>query len=259
MKPTDLIPFDFTLMLADSSLIMGQRLSEWTGHGPVLEQDIALTNIVLDQIGQARLLYQYAAQLQNDREGFINATEDTLAYLRDEREYKNLLLCELQNGDWGQSVMKVFFFSHWQQIIYNQLIYSPFKELAGIAEKCLKEVAYHNSWSSEWVKRLGDGTEESRMRIQNALDYLWPYTGEMFMPVSYEWDAFENPGTGFFSNLQNEWVRTVTDVLSEATLTVPEKETFMYTGGKMGKHTENLGYILAGMQFLQRAYPGLEW
>lgn len=259
MKPSDLIPFDFTLMLADSTLIMGQRLSEWTGHGPVLEQDIALTNIVLDQVGQARLLYQYAAQLQNDRDGFINATEDTLAYLRDEREYKNLLLCELQNGDWGQSVMKVFFFAHWQQTIYNQLIYSPFKELAGIAEKSLKEVAYHKSWSSEWVKRLGDGTAESHDRMQVALDYLWPYTGELFMPAGYEWNAFENPGEDFFINLQKEWTTAATEILSEATLTLPAKETFMYSGGKTGAHTENLGYILAEMQFLQRAYPGLEW
>src|SRR5690606_37962869 len=211
-------PFDFTLMLADSSLIMGQRLSEWTGHGPVLEQDIALTNIVLDQIGQSRLLYQYAAQLQNDRDGFINATEDTLAYLRDEGAYKNVLLSELPNGDWGQSVMKVFFFSHWQQAVYNQLIYSPFKELAAIAEKCLKEIAYHRNWSSEWVKRLGDGTEESHKRMIQALDYLWPYTGEMFRPADYEWDAFENPGSAFFVNLQNEWTHQVSDILSEATL-----------------------------------------
>lgn len=259
MKLLYLIPFDFTLMLADSSLIMGQRLSEWTGHGPVLEQDIAMTNIVLDQIGQARLCYQYAAELQNDNGIEKTVTEDDLAYLRDEREFKNLLLCELPNADWGQSVLKIFLFSNWQQTIFNHLIYSPFKGLADIAEKSLKEVAYHKNWSSEWVKRLGDGTEESHNRMQHALDYLWPYTGELFKPADYEWDAFENPEEMFFQHLETEWKQRVTGVLSEATLAIPDKDTFMYSGGKTGTHTENLGYMLAEMQFLQRAYPGLVW
>lgn len=255
-----LIPFDFTLMLADSSLIMGQRLSEWTGHGPILEQDIAMTNIVLDQIGQSRLLYQYAAELKNQNSnGTEPATEDTLAYLRDAHEYKNLLLCEVPNGDWGQSVLKIFFFSQWQKLLYGQLIYSPYKPLSEIAEKSLKEVAYHLRWSSEWVIRLGDGTEESHRRMSMALDNLWPYTGEMFTPATYEWDTFENPSADFFSGLQNDWLQQVSGVLTEATLKLPSSETYMHSGGKKGVHTEYLGYILAEMQFLQRAYPGLEW
>lgn len=257
---SDLNPLDITLMLADSSLIMGQKLSEWNGHGPMLEQDMAMTNIVLDQIGQARLFYQYAAELMN-RNGAspTPATEDTLAYLRDAGAYKNMLLCELPNGDWGQSILKVFLYSYWQQFLYSQLIYSPFKPLSDIAEKSLKEVSYHNRWSSEWVIRLGDGTDESRRRMQAALDYLWPYTSEMFDPALYEWDAFENPADDFFKNLHADWHSKVSAILKEATLTIPSPDVYMHTGGKTGLHTEHLGYILAEMQFLQRAYPGLEW
>lgn len=256
---THLTPFDYALMLADSSLIMGQKLSEWNGHGPVLEQDMAMTNIVLDQIGQARLFYKYAADLKNKHGAPQLVTEDTLAYLRDERAYQNMLLCELPNGDWGQSVLKIFFYAHWQQLVYGQLIYSPFKDLSDIAGKSLKEVAYHLRWSSEWVKRLGDGTAESYERMQHALNYLWPYTGEMFEPATYEWDAFENPGNDFFKHLRAEWDENVRAVLQEATLDTPDAKTFMHTGGKTGRHTEYMGFILAEMQFLQRAYPGLEW
>lgn len=247
-------PIDFTLMLADSSLIMGQRLSAWNGHGPILEQDIAMTNIVLDQIGQARLLYQYAAVLQNQLDGTEDDTEDTLAYLRDAHQYKNLLLCELPNGDWGQSVLKIFLFSQWQHLLYSQLVYSPFQQLADIAEKSLKEVTYHLRWSSEWVIRLGDGTDESRQRMQAALDYLWPYTGEMLVAADYERLAATS-----FDKVAADWMPRVRLILEEATLHHPPADTYMHTGGKTGIHTENLGYILAEMQFLQRAYPGLEW
>lgn len=251
--------FDHALMFADSSLMMGQRLCKWNGHGPMLEQDMAMTNIVLDQIGQARLFYQYAAGLKNDSDGFINTTEDTLAYTRDVRDYRNHLLCELPNGDWGQSVWKIYLFSQWQQLVYSKLIYSPVKELADIAEKSLKEVAYHVRWSGDWVKRLGDGTEESHTRMQASLNYLWPYTGEMFVPAEYEKAGFENPGEDLFDVFKKDWMQKVTDVVGEATLSLPSPEVFMYTGGKTGIHTEHLGYILAEMQFLQRAYPGLEW
>lgn len=248
-----------TLMFADSSLIMGQQLGKWNGHGPLLEQDMAMTNIVLDQIGQARLFYQYAANLKNDEDGFINATEDTLAFLRDTGEYKNLLLCELPNGDWGQSVLKIFLFSHWQHLIYSKLIDSPVKEMSDIAEKAVKEVNYHVRWSSEWVKRLGDGTQESHHRMQTGLDYLWPYTGELFVAADYETEGFENPGDDFFTTMKRDWLDQVGHVAKEATLMLPPFDTFMHTGGKGGIHTEYLGYILAEMQFLQRAYPGLEW
>lgn len=257
MKDSKLL--DYTLMLADSSLIMGQKLSEWNGHGPMLEQDMALTNIVLDQIGQARLLYQLAASLKNDLDGFINTTEDTLAFLRDANEYKNILLSELPNGDWGQSVLKVFLFSHWQQLTYGQLVYSSNSNLSAIAEKSLKEVNYHTRWSGDWVRRLGDGTEESHLRMQRALDYLWPYTGEMLIPVEYEQHVFGNSDNNFFIQMKDNWLKNVGGIINEATMVMPTGDTYMHTGGKTGVHTEYLGYILAEMQFLQRAYPGLEW
>jgi ring-1,2-phenylacetyl-CoA epoxidase subunit PaaC len=166
--------FTYTLHLADNSLIMGHRLSEWTGHGPMLEQDIAISNIALDLIGQSRNFYQYAAILKEN-----SATEDSLAYLRDAREFKNLLITEIPNGDWAKTIMKLFLFSTCQFYFYQNLIDSTDKQLAAIAEKSLKEVTYHVRWSSEWVTRLGDGTDESNKRIKSALEKVWPFTGEM--------------------------------------------------------------------------------
>jgi ring-1,2-phenylacetyl-CoA epoxidase subunit PaaC len=247
---------DFTLFLADSSLIMGHRLSEWTGHGPMLEQDIAITNIALDLIGQARNFYQYAAELiTNQKDKKI--TEDDLAYLRDAHEFKNLLITELPKDDWAKTICKVFFFSTWQFYFYQKLIYSSDKQLAAIAEKSLKEVTYHVKWSSDWVIRLGDGTKESKKRIEKAIEDLWPYTGEMFVPADFE-AYLKNSVSVDASSIKNEWVEKVNSVFKEATLVVPE-EGWMQSGGKNGVHTEHLGFILAEMQFLQRAYPGLEW
>lgn len=258
MKQQDI--YDYTLMLGDSSLIMAQRLSEWTGHGPMLEQDIAITNITLDHIGQSRLLYQFAAGLKNNHIPDSHTTEDTLAYLRDAHEYRNVLIAELPNGDWAQSVLKIFLFAQWQKRVYGKLVYSPVKDLSAIAEKSLKEVAYHIRWSADWVKRLGDGTKESHSRMQKALKYLWPYTGEFFIAEKFEEvDVFENPGKQFFESLRADWLKEVSDVIAGATLSLPATDTFMHTGGKRGLHTEYLGYILAEMQFLQRAYPGCEW
>ena len=245
---------DYILHLADNSLIMGHRLSEWTGHGPSLEQDIAITNIALDLIGQARNFYQYAATLSENRDGKI-ATEDTLAYLRDGHEFKNLLLTELPNGHWGKSILKIFFFSTWQYFLYQKLIYSADKQIAAIAEKSLKEVTYHVRWSSEWVVRLGDGTPESHEKIQAALDDLWPYTGEMFEPVEYE---IGNAGLEVQS-LKEDWLNKVSGIIKRATLQLPDVNAWMQSGGKKGIHTEHLGFILTEMQFLQRAYPGCEW
>ena len=246
---------DYTLHLADNSLIMGHRLSEWTGHGPSLEQDIAITNIALDLIGQARNFYQYAATLSGNKDGKI-ATEDTLAYLRDGHEFKNLLLTELPNGHWGTSILKIFFFSSWQYYVYQKLIYSTDKQIAAIAEKSLKEVTYHVRWSSEWVVRLGDGTPESHEKIQEALDDLWPYTGEMFVPVEYE---IENNAGLEVQSLKENWLKKVSGVIEKATLQLPDVNAWMQSGGKKGIHTEHLGFILTEMQFLQRAYPGCEW
>jgi len=245
--------YNYTLMLADTSLIMGHRLSEWTGHGPMLEQDISITNIALDLIGQARNFYQYAAII--DTENGTSSTEDSLAYLRDCNEYKNVLITELPNGDWAQTTAKVFLLAAWQYYTYGRLIYSPDKTISAIAEKSLKEVTYHLKWSSEWMQRLGNGTEESRSRLQKALNYLWPYTGEMLQPIAFEQEAFEKED---FDAIKTDWQNYVLAILKEATIDV-DKESWMHSGGKSGTHTEHLGYILAEMQYLQRAYPGCEW
>jgi ring-1,2-phenylacetyl-CoA epoxidase subunit PaaC len=256
------IIIDYTLHLADNALIIAQRNSEWCGHGPVLEQDIAITNISLDLIGQARSLYQYAAELINGSGTAGAATEDTLAYLRDTREFKNCLLTEQPNGDWAQTILRQFFFSTYQYLLYQRLQQSANTTLAAIAEKSLKEVTYHVRWSSEWVIRLGDGTEESRARILNAFDELWMYTGELFVPASYE-SAVVATGIGVdVSALKDEWNQRVNEIFAEATLPSPWEEgsgVGIQTGGKEGLHTEQLGYILAEMQFMQRAYPGSEW
>lgn len=239
---------DYTLHLADNALILGQRNSEWCGHGPILEQDIAITNISLDLIGQSRSLYQYAAQLKAD-----GSTEDSLAYLRTEREFKNCLLAEQSNGDWAQTMLRQFLFSCYQFYLYKYLQSNPDKTIAAIAEKSLKEVSYHLRWSSEWVIRLGDGTEESRNRMLSAIDELWRYTGELFIPAPYEIELSID-----LASLKTEWDNKVKAVMEEATLPVPEK-LFMQTGGKTGTHTEQLGYILSDLQYMQRAYPGCEW
>jgi len=247
------ILIDYTLHLADNALIIGHRNSEWCGHGPILEQDIAITNIALDMIGQARNFYQYAAQLTGN-----SATEDSLAYLRDEMDFKNNLLVEIPNGDWAQTVLRQFFFSTYQYFLYQQLQNSSDTQLAAIAEKSLKEVTYHLRWSSEWVIRLGDGTEESKHRMQNAINEIWSYTGELFIAASYELLAVSGGYGVDLSMIKMDWDKKVKAVFEEATLTLPEK-IWMHSGGKEGRHTENLGFILAEMQFLQRAYPNSEW
>jgi ring-1,2-phenylacetyl-CoA epoxidase subunit PaaC len=240
--------FDYILHLADNTLILAQRNAEWCGHGPVLEQDIAITNISLDLLGQSRNFYQYAAKLAGG-----DADEDKLAYLRTEREFKNCLLVEQPNGDWGQTVLRQFLFSAYQYLLYEKLQDSGDMQLAAIAAKALKEVTYHLRWSSEWVVRLGDGTAESHNRMLKAIDELWGYTGELFMAADYENKAGIDP-----SLLKEEWMKKVSSVFQEATLTLPEN-IFMHCGGKSGLHTENLGFILAEMQYLQRTYPGATW
>ena len=247
---------DCTLHLADTTLILAQRNSEWCAHGPILEQDIAITNISLDLLGQSRNFYQYAASVMNDIAG-KKETEDSLAYFRTEREYKNLLITELPNGDWARTILRQFFFSVYQSALYEQLTQGSDSQLAAIAEKSLKEIAYHIKWSSEWVIRLGDGTAESHERMNNALNYLWEYTGEFFMPADYETDAHGN-GYPDLVKLKDHWLEKVSAVLNEATLSTP-LNTYMHSGGKTGMHTEHLGFILAEMQSLPRTYPTAEW
>lgn len=247
------ITIPYTLHLADNALILAQRNSEWCGHGPVLEQDIAITNISLDLLGQSRNFYQYAALLLNDR-----STEDSLAYLRTEREFKNCLLTEQPIGDWGQTVLRQFLFSQYQFLLFSQLQHSKDQQLAAISAKTLKEVTYHLRWSSEWVIRLGDGTDESHGRMLKAIETIWPYTGELFEPADFESAAFNAGIAPDISSLKNDWLIKVKEVMEEATLPVPEK-IFMQTGGKNGVHTEHLGFMLAELQYMQRAYPGSEW
>lgn len=244
---------DYTLHLADNALIMGHRNSEWCGHGPVLEQDIAISNIALDLIGQARNFYQYAAEIAGD-----GATEDSLAYLRDVIDFKNCLLTEIPNGDWGKTVLRLFFFSAYQYFLYQQMQSCKDPQLAAIAEKAVKEVTYHLRWSSEWVIRLGDGTEESKERMLDALESCWNFTGELFVLTEYEKEIGNDQLGIDYNQIKNNWDNKIKTVLEEATIPVLEN-SWMQTGGKEGRHSEHLGYILAEMQFLQRAYPGAEW
>ncbi len=246
------------LHLADTTLILSHRNSEWCGHGPVLEQDIAITNISLDLLGQARNYYQYAAQIINNLspsfgEGQGEVTEDSLAYLRTEREFKNLLLVEQPNGDWAQTILRQFLFSLFQYLLYQKLEQHSDEQLAAIAAKAIKETAYHLRWSSEWVIRLGDGTEESHARMNNAIAELWPYVGELFLSAAYE------TANGIdVSIIKNEWQKKVMHIFSQANLNMPA-DAFVQSGGKTGSHTEHLGYVLAEMQYMQRTYPGVEW
>lgn len=253
---------DYLIHLADNALILGHRNSEWCGHGPVLEQDIAITNISLDLIGQARNFYQYAAKLINEQpalsEGTGPASEDTLAYLRDNREFKNCLLVEQPNGDWAKTILRQFLFSTYQYYLYDQLQKSKDPQLAAIAEKSLKEVTYHLRWSSEWVIRLGDGTAESHRRMSNAINELWMYTGELFSHTDYELRLVRDGIAFDLTHIQAKWEEKVKEIFSEATLLYPDK-VFQQIGGKEGRHTEHLGYTLADLQFMQRAYPGSEW
>ena len=248
---------NYTLQLADSNLILTQRNAAWCGHGPILEQDIAITNITLDLIGQSRNFYQYAAKLINESTE-KKVTEDSLAYLRTEREFKNLLLTEQENGDWAQTILRQFFYSVYQYFLYERMQHSKDEQLAGIAAKSLKEVTYHVTWSAEWVIRLGDGTAESKERIEKAIIELWPYIGEMFLPATYETAMVTEGIAPDITLLKNDWFKKVTVVFEEATITVPEKG-FMQTGGKTGVHTEKLGYILSDLQYLQRTYPNATW
>ena len=243
----------YTLHLADSSLIMGHRLSEWAAHGPTLEQDIAISNIALDLIGQSRNFYQYAALISGD-----GHSEDSLAYLRDANDFKNLLINELPNGDWAHTTLKIFFFSNFQSLLYNKMIGSSDKQLAAIAEKSLKEVTYHLRWSSEWIIRLGDGTDESHLRIQKALNDLYAYTSEMFEMEDFENSLLSSNVSIDVKTLQQSWNEKNQDIFNEASLIITNTAPHPQKG-KQGKHTEHLQLILDEMQELQRKYPGLEW
>ena len=270
------------LHLADNALILGHRNSEWTGHGPILEQDIAISNIALDLVGQARNFYQYAAELINEEmekvtgeknSVFANAlensvpdiitsidgsrvTEDSLAYLRDVQEFRNHNIVELPKGDWAVSTLRQLLVSLYQKFYYKELLKLGDDQLNAILEKSLKEVEYHIKWSGEWVVRLGDGTEESRKKLLNALSDLWPYTKEFFEPAEFEQSID-------LESIEEQWNKQVIRIFEMATILTEysdiSTEPGFKTTGKNGIHTEHLGYILAEMQYLQRAYPGCEW
>jgi ring-1,2-phenylacetyl-CoA epoxidase subunit PaaC len=245
--------FQYVLQLADTSLILGHRLSEWCGHGPVLEQDLAMANIALDLLGEARSYYQYAADLEGQ-----GRTEDDLAYLRPAVEYRNPLLVEQPNGDFAATIVRQFLFDNFHHPFLRHLQNTPDARLAAIAEKSVKEAAYHLKWSSEWLIRLGDGTPESRRRLDKALATLWRYADELTTPTADE-KALQSAGLiPAYAELQPAMAAHLAHVLEEATLPTPTG-SFGMKGGKEGRHSEHLGYILTELQYMQRAYPGLTW
>ena len=243
----------YVLRRADDALVLGHRLSEWCGHGPVLEEELALANVALDLIGQARSLYDYAARL--DGRGL---TEDHFAYLRDVNLYRNCLLVEQPNGDFAVTIVRQVLFSAFMDPYWRAMTASRDETLAAIAAKSEKESVYHLRHAAEWLIRLGDGTAESHARAQAALDELWMYTGELFEVDAIERGLVERGIAVEPQALRPEWDETVARVLAEATLARPP-EQWMQTGGRAGRHSEHLGFILADLQFLQRAYPGAKW
>lgn len=243
----------YTLRRADDALVLGHRLSEWCGHAPMLEEDMALANMGLDLIGQARELYSYAAQA----EGKAN-TEDTLAYLRDTPQYRNLLLVEQPNGDFARTMVRQMFYSAFADPYWRAMMASNDATLAAIAAKSEKESAYHLRHSAEWVIRLGDGTDESHRRTQAAIDDLWAFTGELFHADDADAELIAQGVAIDPESLRETWVATVSDVARRATLTLPQSP-WMQKGGRSGTHTEHLGFLLADLQYLQRTYPGATW
>ncbi len=246
--------FEYLLRLGDDALILGHRLSEWCGHGPYLEEDIALANLALDCLGHAEALLTLAGQVEGE-----GRTADDLAFLRDAYEFRNAQMVELPRGDFAFTIVRQFLFATYACLLYEALQQSVFEPLAGIAAKALKEMRYHLRHSREWIRCLGDGTEESHRRTQNALDELWMYTGELFEVDDTLQTLTQAHIAPDMTALYSAWNAQVMTTLQEATLTVPENPPYMATGGRRGHHTEHLGYLLAEMQFLQRAYPGAKW
>ena len=243
----------YILSLGDNPLILGQRLGEWCGHGPVLEVDMALTNIALDLLGQTRSYFQYAAELEGK-----GRTEDDFAFLRDVREYRNVLLVEQPNQDFAFTIVRQFFFDSFHHLFLQHLRRSNDEQLAAIAAKSLKEVTYHLRFSSEWMLRLGDGTQESHEKMQTAVNELWMYVGELCSPSPLDIEMAEL-GIGVdLSSLKGSFEHNTREILSEATLDIPES-SWSQSGGRTGTHTEHLGYLLADLQYMQRTYPDSTW
>ena len=246
--------FAFLTRMGDSALILSQQLCKLCGKGPALEEDMALANVALDLIGQARLWLQHAAEVQG-----AGGDEDRLAFLRDVHQFRNFLLVEQPNGSYADTLMRQFFFDTWHYFRLQALSQSTDARIAEIAQKSIKEVTYHVRRTGDLIVRLGDGTEESHARVQAAANELWMYTGEMFEADQVELGEAAACGVAPASGLRQPWLDHVAQVFAEATLTMPPPDAWMQKGGLQGRHTEQLGYILAEMQFLQRAYPAAQW
>lgn len=245
--------FKYTLRLGDTNLILGHRLSEWTGHGPFLEEDLALTNIALDLTGTANSLLEYAASIENK-----GRSADDLAFFRNDRQFYNVQLVEQPNGDYAKTIIRQVFIDCFDLYFYQALAKSKDETLAGIAQKSIKEVTYHLRHSSSWVERFGNGTEESHIRAQNALNELWQYTGELFEMNEVD-EALIKEGIAVDLNLiKQQWEKYISELFEKSTLTIPEN-VFMQTGSRKGIHTEHLGFLLAEMQALPRMYPSAKW
>ncbi|MEM7541405.1 MAG: 1,2-phenylacetyl-CoA epoxidase subunit PaaC [Pseudomonadota bacterium] len=245
--------FRYVLRLGDDALILGQRLSQWCGHSPFLEEDIALANTALDHVGRARMLLTRAGELEG-----VGRDEDALAYFRDERDYTNCLIAELPVGDFAFTMVRQFLCDVFHHELYGALMRSTDEQLAGIAQKSVKESAYHVKRSSEWVKRLGDGTEESHQRAQDALEEVWAFANELFEVDDTIADAIEIGVAADLAPIEARWQERVGETLRTATLATPE-QAWPQTGGRQGLHTEHMGRLLAEMQSVQRAYPGNQW
>lgn len=239
--------------IADNALILGQRISELCGHGPTLETDIAMTNIALDLLGQTRSYYQYIAELSKE-----DITEDDVAFLRKEREYLNVLLVEQPNTDFAHVITRQYFFDEFHFRLLEQLQKSQNVNLQAIAKKSIKEVAYHRQFSSDWVKRLGDGTEQSHAKMQSGVNHLWPYTNELFITTNNDEAAINSKHGVDVSKFKTDYFNQISEVLSEATLGIPDLAYFQ-KGGKEGIHTEHMGFLLADLQYMQRTYPNMKW
>jgi len=249
-----LAKIEYLLRQGDNALILSQQLSQLCGKGPALEEDMALTNVALDLLGQTRMWLTYAGELEG-----MGRDEDRLAYLRDSREFRNLLLVEQPNGDYAMVMVRQFFFDTWHYFLMRELLNSTDKRIAEIAEKSIKEVTYHLRRSGDLVVRLGDGTPVSHAKMQAAVDELWTYAGEAFIYDEADQAMVEQGVAPAAELLRNAFLQHVSEVFEEATLTMPSPDAYMQRGGKQGRHSERLGYVLAEMQFLQRAYPGVEW
>ncbi|MFL5764042.1 MAG: 1,2-phenylacetyl-CoA epoxidase subunit PaaC [Bacteroidia bacterium] len=245
--------FEYLLRLGDSSLIVGHRLSEWCGHGPILEEDIALINIALDFVGNATSILTYAAQVEGK-----GRTEDDLAFMRGEREFRNLLITEQPNGDYASTIARQFLFDTYMYFLYEELKSSKDETIAAIAVKSHKEITYHLRHTSEWMLRLGDGTAESHERLQNAVDDLWMFTAEMFDMDEVDALLIKEGIAPDLSKVRASWEKKVNEVIAQSTVKIPST-AFKQKGSREGKHTEHLGFLLAEMQYVHRAYPGAKW